>query len=107
MEMLDEEEPMFNSPPWAAQIDAELACGVAEAVSRQRLASYGVANSEIVAVAQHGRNILLSESFYPVLHMLEVVLRNRLHDAFCIHFQSEDWYEQSWLNAGHARFAKQ
>jgi hypothetical protein len=93
---------MFNSPAWATRIDAHLASGVAKAVSRPRLASYGRAANEIEAVARHGRNILLSEAMYPVLHMLEVVMRNSLHDAFRAHLQTDHWYDLGWLNPGHA-----
>jgi len=97
---------MFNSPPWATRIDGQLARGVAKAVSRPRLASYTRAANEIEAVAMHGRNILLSEAMYPVLHMLEVVMRNSLHDALREHLQADDWYDQGWLNPGHAALVR-
>ncbi|KAA9002181.1 hypothetical protein FJU31_04710 [Stenotrophomonas cyclobalanopsidis] len=63
--------------------------------------SYGSCGVE--AVARHARNITLCEAMYPVLHMLEVVMRNRIHNAFSQHFGALDWYEQAWLNANHAR----
>lgn len=58
----------------------------------------------IGAVARHARNITLCEAMYPVLHMLEVVMRNSIHDAFCGHFGARDWYDQEWLNDNHRRF---
>ncbi len=63
--------------------------------------SYG--NMGIEAVARHARNMLLCEALYPVLHMLEVVMRNSIHNAFSRHFGARDWYAQAWLNANHAR----
>lgn len=94
---------MFNSPAWAARIDAELAAGLVKAVSNPRLATYGLGASanDIEAVAKHGRNVVLSEAMYPILHMLEVVMRNSIHGAFRQHFQADDWYDQGWLNRGH------
>jgi len=62
--------------------------------------SYG--NPGIEAVARHARNMMLCEAMYPVLHMLEVVMRNSIHNAFSQHFGAPDWYEQTWLNANHA-----
>jgi hypothetical protein len=97
---------MFNSPAWATHLDTDLASGVAKAVSRPRLASYGRAANDIEAVARHGRNILLSEAMYPVLHMLEVVMRNSLHDAFREHLRTEDWYDLGWLKPGHAALVR-
>ncbi|WP_312735547.1 hypothetical protein [Stenotrophomonas sp.] len=61
--------------------------------------SYG--NLGIEAVARHARNIALCEAMYPVLHMLEVVMRNSIHNAFSQHFGSPDWYDQDWLTASH------
>lgn len=55
------------------------------------------------AVARHARNVTLCEAMYPVLHMLEVVMRNRIHDAFSRHFGAVDWYEQDWLRANHRK----
>lgn len=97
---------MFNSPGWAAVIDLNMAQGVVGAVSGARLVAYGLSPptggpDPIGAVARHGRNIVLCEAMYPVLHLLEVVVRNRIHDAFRVHFGAVDWYEQGWLIPGH------
>ena len=59
------------------------------------------ASNQVEAVARHGRNITLCEAFYPALHMLEVVMRNSIHDAFRQHFAATDWYDQGWLTSGH------
>jgi len=90
---------------------------VAGAVSRSRLLAYGLQKQEegtcdrgkegaedvVGAVARHGVNMVLCEAFYPVLHMVEIVLRSRIHDAFSMHFNSAFWYEGGRLGEGHQR----
>lgn len=63
--------------------------------------SYG--NLGVEAVARHARNITLCEAMYPVLHMLEVVMRNSIHNAFSHHFGAANWYDESWLNENHRK----
>ena len=63
-------------------------------------------NAGIDAVARHARNITLSEAMYPVLHMLEVVMRNSIHNAFSQHFGAQAWYDQNWLNQGHQNLVR-
>lgn len=96
---------MFNSPEWAARIDIDTARGIAAAISTPRLAPYGLRNAQGVdpvgAVARHCRNVVLCEAAYPVLHLLEVVMRNRVHDAFRAHYRADDWYSQGWIMQGH------
>ncbi|WPU57051.1 hypothetical protein SQW19_05530 [Stenotrophomonas acidaminiphila] len=101
---------MFNSPGWASFIDEKMAEGVGAAVSMPRLGAYcepgtplaaGQAATFVAPVARHGRNIVLSEALYPVLHMIEVVLRNRIHDEFSTHFNDPAWYEQGWVTPRH------
>lgn len=110
---------MFNKPDWAALIDVNMANGVASAVSPARLLPYGLepSSTDVTctsklrdghaavrgAVARHGYNMVLSEAFYPVLHMTELVLRNRIHHAFSEHFSTSRWYDDQWLGAAHAR----
>jgi len=93
----------FNSPPWAARIDVTTAGGVIDAISRPRLTSYGMIPDPecdlVQVVASHCRNILVCESLYPLLHLLEVVVRNRLHDAFSAHYGTTEWFNQSWVDA--------
>ncbi|WP_367345412.1 hypothetical protein [Stenotrophomonas bentonitica] len=111
---------MFNNPEWASLIDVKAATGVASALSHARLAAYGLEPSMdgdidavkpaadlVAAVARHGINMVLCESFYPVLHMMELVLRNRVHEAFSSHFESAQWYEDAWLAASHQRMIEE
>ncbi len=114
---------MFNKPGWAAVIDVNVADGVAAAISPARLTRFGFNPSNcdvsdapdkqsqhaalIGAVARHGYNMVLSESFYPVLHMTELVLRQRLHYAFSEHFSTSFWYDEQWLGAAHSRMIEE
>lgn len=43
------------------------------------------------AIEYYRLNIQISESFYPLLSTLEIVLRNSIHSSFSIHFKSADW----------------
>lgn len=102
---------MFKNPQWASLIDADMARGMASALSRARLGSYGLSAGTCVGddacddwvgpVARHGANIVLSEALYPTLHMIEVALRNRLHETFSNQFVTSEWFEQAWLSQGH------
>ncbi len=65
--------------------------------------AHSFGSTGIEAVARHARNMLLCEALYPVLHMLEVVMRNSIHNAFSRHFGARDWYAEAWLNPNHAR----
>ncbi len=40
-------------------------------------------------------NIELSEAFYPILSVLEVSLRNAVHETLKVHFQDEYWLKNS------------
>lgn len=59
-------------------------------LSQQRLSPYIRSNANSIAVYKW--NIALSESFYPLLHIIEVSLRNRLHQAI-----AEVVNDNSWL----------
>ena len=96
---------MYKSPAWASFIDVKIAEGVIAAVSKARLSKYGMLNplsKPMEVVAEHGRNITLCEAMYPALHMLEVVMRNSIHNAFAEHYGSNNWCDQPWLNDSHA-----
>jgi hypothetical protein len=58
-------------------------------LSSQRLRSYhkpGFAPIEV-----YRWNVALSEAVYPLLHIIEVALRNRLHDAIANVLGDQDW----------------
>jgi hypothetical protein len=93
----------FKSPGWASLIDVKTAGGVIDAISRPRLTSYGMVPDPtcdlVHVVASHGRNIVLCEALYPLLHILEVVVRNRVHDAFSAHYGTTEWFRLPWIHA--------
>jgi hypothetical protein len=83
-----------------------MAIAVAGAVSAPRLSAFGLPLAPtdadtITAVARHAMNITLCEALYPSLHLLELAMRNRIHDAFSSHFGVRDWYTQPWLLPRH------
>jgi hypothetical protein len=47
---------------------------------------------ESKAIIHYRANILLSESFYPLLSVFEVALRNSLNRELSRHFATSDWY---------------
>jgi hypothetical protein len=62
-------------------------------VSPPRLRNYIVSQgvNQKRAVALYEQNIVLSQSFYPLLTMLEVALRNSLDQACIAHFSDPNW----------------
>ncbi len=46
------------------------------------------------AVEYYRLNTQISESLYPLLSILEVALRNAIHNSFTIRFKSTDWFSQ-------------
>lgn len=65
--------------------------------SVDRLDAYRVstADSELDALTRYVWNVALCEALYPVLHCLEVGLRNRLNQALVSSFGRADWYDAS------------
>jgi hypothetical protein len=60
-----------------------------EILSRDRLAGYtldGGPNSDQHLLGRYLYNLAVSEALYPMLHTLEVVLRNRIHEAASLAF---------------------
>lgn len=117
---IEDAEPVFNNPEWAALIDVKTAGGVAAALSHARLGAFGLEQHHVVgdaamhstadlvgAVSRHGLNMVLCEALYPVMHMMELVLRNRVHEAFSTHFKSCQWFEDGWLKPSHQRLIQE
>ena len=50
------------------------------------------------AIKLYLANIELSEAFYPVLSLLEISLRNAIHETLKVHFQDEYWFENMLPN---------
>lgn len=49
------------------------------------------ANSKYRTTKLYKANLKVSQTFHPLLGILEVVLRNRLNDILSVHFASPDW----------------
>ena len=60
---------------------------------RDRMSEDGDAN----LFAHYAWNIALSESLYPSLQILEVVLRNSIHQAVCQDCGQTDWYDDGTI----------
>lgn len=66
-----------------------------EALSQERLEAYRrkQEDSDIDLVSRYLWNINLSESLYPLLHGLEIALRNQVHQQATKHFQTDLWFD--------------
>lgn len=95
----------FKRPGWAAFIEGEVEAALVGVLSAPRLQPFGFGRpgyEPAEAIVRHAGNMRRSEALYPLLHMLEVVMRNRIHDAFTAWSGSGDWYDAPWLWPGHA-----
>ena len=66
---------------------------VEKLVSKPRLNRYLVAcgNSKMRAKELYAANLKISQAFYPVLNLFEIILRNKIHDRLSIHFSDVNW----------------
>ena len=66
-------------------------------ISQERLKPYLVHHSDNIdkAIAHYKSNILISESFYPLIAILEVGLRNSIDYQFKRKFNDVKWYENT------------
>lgn len=55
-------------------------------------------NSKNEALIAYSWNIELSQALYSALQILEIALRNSLHNAITQGFQTEHWFEMSFLH---------
>ena len=54
-------------------------------------------NSKTDALIAYSWNIELSQALYPALQILEITLRNSLHQALSTNFDTEHWFELPFL----------
>lgn len=61
--------------------------------SAARINRYLIAtgNSQKKAMKLYKANLKVSQTFHPVLGILEVTLRNRMNDVLSAHFSDSDW----------------
>jgi hypothetical protein len=65
-------------------------------LSEERLSSYrhtSTENEERV-LKRYEFNLQLSKELYTSLHILEIVLRNSIHNAFCDIYQTDNWFSR-------------
>ena len=73
----------------------DLAVHFERVISTPRLASYHPQpHDDEQCLSRCLWNTALCESFYPLLHALEISFRNAMNDALCSHYQSQDWLRQ-------------
>lgn len=68
------------------------------ALSPARWEGFARGVDDEAALARYIWNIQLCEALYPVLHLLEVGLRNGLHREITAHFGRDDWFDMGWLD---------
>lgn len=68
---------------------------IKKTLSSQRLESYGHPNDNpFLILDNYVKNIKLCESLYPCLHLLEVSLRNHLHQAISNFVKDDQWLQK-------------
>ena len=72
------------------------------ALSAARWEGFARGADDKAALARYLWNIQLCEALYPLLHCLEIGLRNGLHRELSAHFGREDWFDMEWLEAAQA-----
>lgn len=81
-------------------MQADFVQKLTQALSHERLSAYAQRAPEQgnrVLFAHYAWNMALSESLYPVLQAMEVLLRNTVDHAARHHFGRTDWYDDSKL----------
>lgn len=73
-------------------MDKSIFQSIEKSISRERLAVYKADGaSDEKAVARYIYNIELCKSFYPILNIFEVTLRNAIDTALKKFFDIQDW----------------
>lgn len=72
-------------------------------ISQERLSAYQKridSTKEIRVFSHYIWNMTLSESLYSVLHVLEITLRNTIHNTAADHFECNDWFLKKDIISG-------
>ncbi|MFT0518229.1 hypothetical protein [Pseudomonas faucium] len=64
-----------------------------QAFSKPRLARYAMNPRKAPAATAYAHNMLLGQALYPCLHVLEISLRNAMHQALKLKYGRADWWE--------------
>lgn len=64
-------------------------------LSEQRLSTYYkmFPDDRGKAIDYYQLNIEISQSFYPLLSIVEIALRNSIHQSFSKHFKTDNWFQ--------------
>lgn len=88
-------------------MDAAMVASLEAVVSAPRLWRYRQASAnDLETVVLYAWNIQLAESLVPSLAILEVALRNAVHNVFTVHAGSEFWFEKVLRPEKHADIVK-
>lgn len=85
-------------------MQAEFAAQLIQALSGERLGAYRdrTGGDGLQLFSHYTWNMALSESLYPALQVLEVALRNSIHNAARAHFGCDDWFnDRALVNSSH------
>ncbi|MFO3722013.1 hypothetical protein [Pseudomonas sp. HLMP] len=64
-----------------------------QAFSKPRLARYALNPRKVEATIAYAHNMLLGQAILPCLHVLEISLRNAMHQALKSKYGRSDWWE--------------
>jgi len=81
-------------------MQADFAQKLKHVLSTERLAAYQqqlTGNGNLNLFSHYAWNMAVSESLYSTLQLLEIGLRNTLHQAAVAHFGKADWFEDNAL----------
>lgn len=63
------------------------------AFSKPRLARYALNPRKVDAITAYAHNMLLGQAILPCIHVLEISLRNAMHQALQAKYARADWWE--------------
>ncbi len=82
-------------------MQANTAQALTQVLSKERVHAYRGKPAQRISddqlFARYAWNMAISESLYPSLQLLEVTLRNTIHQAASAHFNSEYWFDLSHI----------
>lgn len=96
-----------NSIHASHKLQARALRELAQFISEPRMKSYRALTSDDSMAANLGAylwNKKMSAALYPLMQCLEVTLRNAIHNAASMHFETPDWFDRVTKHAGDVMF---
>lgn len=96
-----------NSIHASQKLQARALRELAQFISEPRMKSYRALTSDDSMAANLGAylwNKKMSAALYPLMQCLEVTLRNAIHNAASMHFETPDWFDRVTKHAGDVMF---